>query len=371
MKVIVDLGRTASAGHAAASFGPKITVLTHSDLDHIGGAPAFFDALNSSRKSELWLPYEWAVLVDAVHALTGGLMSSGSGEEQYANAISQLKGLVVAVSDRSPLSRDLDLMQGDPQFIDFDRGISARAIADSIEASFGQPGTMLDLLRGGFGLNYLLADPQKLAKDICTKAKILRKVINGARLNGLRIRWFSVDHDRADGAQPWRFEGIPGVATLVNAVEVTPPHPLDSGDVVMMLVSHSLTIQNRRALATYLWADHQGAIVWSDGDGSHCDLDQLPWTDIAAMTAPHHGSATSDHDPIWAAANKYAPNIDVILAGGLANQRLHEAFLGWRNARRACGKCRHAGKALIGDAASSPCHVQWQPLSRSCPPLCV
>jgi hypothetical protein len=223
----------------------------------------------------------------------------------------------------------------------------------------------------------------RVAKDVVKKAGRLIDIVATAAVHGVRVRYFSTDAVRNMQA-PWRSEGLPGVATIINAVEVTLLPTTHTNPALSLYLSLRLTEQNRRSLATFLW-DRScpfdcsgigdipiewwdetenlrdpwkpwGVLIWSDGAGESClvgwsggiQFDLVPWEHVSLMTAPHHGSKGKAHKRIWQARAEFRDivgrQIPVLLAGGMGLQQTTEEYVDETDTQlRSCTRCRHLG----------------------------
>lgn len=214
--------------------------------------------------------------------------------------------------------------------------------------------------------------------DLTHKSEQLLSIVETSLRAGVRLRFFSTD---AVGATPpWASAGRPGMLTVVNAVEVffVRSKQVDPG--ANLYLAMSLTAQNRRALAPFLWdagcaealdqivhldtnywderdlrspTKPWGVLIWSDGAGESARVtgaagihsDFVPWEHVALMTAPHHASATADHQPIWRAreafCNFVGRQIPVLSAGGNMLRTAPEFTDELAFDLRACTRCRH------------------------------
>jgi hypothetical protein len=326
--VCVDLGY-ARTGVKMVSRNPGVVVLTHSDADHINGAKPFFEAQPCGGSGgggirELWVPYEWSVLVDVFQKVLRGevtvegirrteehaqpLLSSHGDPESRADPESNWPVSWPDVSTFTPESEDPD----DAEFPEPERDdvnmVAAALAAGVADGTIDARATLTE------------SDITKISGDIARKATRLRRIFAAALNAGWKIRWFSTDHKRTDS---WLTSGEPGLVTISNAQEV---HVLAArGSGALLLYTAQLTIQNRRALAPYLWGVSCGrdVIIWSDGDGGGAEhLKAFPWCYVGLMSAPHHGSHMSAHDPIWESlfASTYLP--DIVRTGGFSSQTM-------------------------------------------------
>lgn len=328
--VCVDLGYTRT-GTEMVVRKPRVVVLTHSDGDHINGARPFFEAqsceLAGSPTPELWAPYEWSVLVDVFHQVVG----DGVTDERIRQTEEYAEPLVSLYDDAD--TREEPNRLGDPSprtpvpwpdanpFVpeaedpDEERAEPERDDVSRVAAALAA-GAATGTIRARVSLTD--SDISKIANDIARKATRLQKVLAAAADAGWIIRWFSADHKRSDN---WQKSGKPGFVTISNAQEVRVRRAQASA--ALLLHAAQLTIQNQRALAPYLWGSPDGhdAIVWSDGDGGGArHLKDFPWSRIGLMSAPHHGSHMSAHDPIWNSLHASEKEPDIVRTGGFSSQ---------------------------------------------------
>ena len=375
-RVVVDLGYGPS-GRAAAAFRPDVLVLTHSDLDHIGGADAFFDRLGWHPRGEIWMPYEWAVLIDSAARVSDGRAPGLQRpvDEDALETVMSAARVVDAAADRD--DRDETMTDAAGRGIRFDEGSLRHAVEHAVfdpayleeESWASEEGFLRKALAEG--------DLGKVASDIHDKAARLAGIVSDALHAGMALRWFSVDHPAPGGAEKWTVSGRVGAVSLVNAVQVEVGHAAPGRETARLFATMRYSIQNRRALATLLWETPTAPhfVVWSDGDGSGCALAALPWDRIGGMTAPHHGSEKNVHDPIWLAAAPHLARMHVVLAGGASNQSLHRTFSAHPPGARGCTSC---GRCREEQAGSRPkkhpaveAEVTWPPLARTCVTGCV
>lgn len=305
-RVVVDLGDgTDGVWAAGLSSRTDILVLTHDDDDHIGGAESGLRAVRRGTAGpvkEIWLPADWWFVASALAAAHGvapapnadpltpddlrsdgprprsrpGLHFAEDCEAAHPDAITEWLDHLPDDADL-PAGPDHDIRPGIIEALNEFRRSSGHRHGGS-------------RFRGTAAVV-----AERLAR---TAHRLLRIIRLAASVS--RIRWFTVDTALPE---PWRREGRPRTATLVNAEEVhisplsvaSPP-----GCVVEALC---LSVQNRRALVTWLWGGvrtgDRGVVIWSDSGGAGCTRRRVPWSSVAAMTAPHHGSATKDHARIW------------------------------------------------------------------------
>lgn len=180
---------------------------------------------------------------------------------------------------------------------------------------------------------------------------------------GAMFRFFDPDAALAvarafpNASPPWQTQGEPGRVTILNAgeVRVRVPHIGDrrhAKDDALALAA-LLTVQNSRALATFLWPEPGqdwrsgcGAIIWSDTEhgivGEPPTHRVVPWFATSVMSAPHHASDDPFHADLW----HHRPNhVRVLLSHN--RERDTDRFLSLPPSQRDCTKC----------AAQSPVHA--------------
>lgn len=390
-KVVVDLGKQSSgAGNRAVDFDPDILVLSHSDDDHIGG----FKALSNrwpTNLSEIWVPYEWGLLAQAWSAVLHGAPTREAVvvDPQLLREIGRTQHtgeLAGAVVRRDISNKCSELMAEDMTRL----LLNLSNTADPAEDTARIKDAVTEAIEKERERNAdwpPLPKPESaagVANDVVSKkaAKLVRVLVISA-IRGVTVRYFSTDAvSRA--SCPWRAEGMPGVATLVNAREVLLAPTRHTSPGLSLYLAARLTEQNRRALATFLWdrtcpfdcPDTEsipidwwdstdrlrstwkawGVLVWSDGAGEACrvggpggvEADLVPWEHISLMTAPHHGSRGRAHEAIWNARASFqrfvGRTIPVLLAGGSAAQKTAASYTAPdQTPVRACTRCRHLG----------------------------
>ena len=401
-KVVVDLGKRSSrAGVRAAEFNPDILILTHSDDDHVGGFQTLANAW-PDRLRQLWVPYEWGLLAEAGAALAGAeppdpIQVVNSEEIRLLGEagadLAQLPAAVVR--DGEPRGRRPDFLLG---IMDRGEGLLLGPERVGLRESQTLEALITEVIERERESNPSwppVPKPEKahgVAKDVIKKADLLLGILAEAASHGVDIRYFSTDAVRDDRPTPWTIEGMVGVATIVNAVEVDLVPARFRDPAWSLYLAYRLTVQNRRALAVYLWersclcgvqlllevgewervtdipmtiwtltAAHDrnfkpwGVLIWSDGAGESCRVgwaggvqnDLVPWEHIAAMTAPHHGSKGVAHRQIWGARAEaqdvLGREIPLLLAGGTGSQSTAPEYLSVDREHRACTRCRHLG----------------------------
>ncbi len=329
--VSVDLGYM-NTGKRAARAHPRVVILTHSDHDHINGAVPFFAATATARPDcgplhELWVPYEWSVLVDVFgQVLTGDVSANDVRRtEEFAEPEGLPEGdRTEAV--KSPSAGPVRWTESPLLEVKDDEsseGSEVETVAEEDAAKITRA------LSNGFAMRSIQArrspsesEIGQIANDITQKAGKLRRILETAGSAGWRIRWFSRDH--IVSGELWRSSGEPGMVTICNAQEVRVHRAQASA--ALLLHAAQLTVQNWRALAPYLWGSglNGDAVVWSDGDGGGMEnLRHFPWRAIGVMSAPHHGSNNTAHEPIWESLSRSGRSPNIIRTGGFSSQTLH------------------------------------------------
>lgn len=390
-RVVVDLGlRNGGASPKAAAFDPHVVVLTHSDDDHIGGAlPLFQELPDDAVLQEVWVPYEWGLLASSLV-----LASTSGGQSEELPEFGE--DSIVAVATRHPaqelLPGALPTAQGEDELellwlADFpevvDRVRKDKGRRAGIE---GQVAKAIEKYRRSdrdWPLAKRVGDEAEVAVEVVRKALAIAEILVAAAGRGARVRYFSVDAVK-DHPPPWLTAGTPGVATIVNAIEVSVSIPRMRDPYRSMYLLASLTVQNRRALMPFLWDSGHGGqcrlslsawtwqnrgpdrraglsdfcvpwgvLITSDSSGeSACVQDGwaqslVPWTLVSAMTAPHHGSRVETHEAIWDARASHVDaarwKIPVVLAGGSGLKKVPtKKYLDIDRSLRGCTCCRHA-----------------------------
>ncbi len=339
--VCVDVGLTREMGEEVAKRAPAVLVLTHDDADHIGGYRGFA-ATGLSSLRELWVPFDWGAL-----AFT---LAQPTVLDANAPPVALLEGEVI-----SRLVRARALNEEEAVFaVDELRNILARTSAQALEA--------IEILQRDAGLVELLGRilnsdgsypsqhrhiPDRTAADrALNRARVLMEILSSASRAGVKVRFFSVDYV-TDRRRSWEFAGTPGLATMLNAVEIGTPRHWEEGSIQFVGGLLALSIQNRRALCTLLWhngAIDGGAIVWSDSSGEWLDShDEFePIYRVSISTAPHHASENSSHDRIWDVMRPRLKGLLLLCAGGHQSQKgVRPEFGRHPECRRRCTRCRH------------------------------
>lgn len=349
----VDVGRSAELGRLVAQAAPAILVLTHDDLDHIDGWRGFAP-LGLATLQELWIPYEWAALLDSYDALSHGRARVDPGIDVHGMAERLRSDFAPArrfPAESTPWSR---APEDDGAAEDIDEGEVARAIR-RISRDMNEFAKRQDPLGPP---EFAEGGPEKIAGRVKASVDNLGTILSGATSHGVTIRLFSGDHvPGADACYPWMESAGQYLVSIANAIEVEPIQ-LSTPSIADVAFRALATIQNQRALCPVLWHHgwvEGGAIVWSDSTGAW--VDRTPGVDhllslVRISTAPHHGSDKWHHEPAWEALAPFlrATGTVVVCAGGQWNQGVATPYVGLPASRRACTRCRH------GSAAQRPAY---------------
>lgn len=240
------------------------------------------------------------------------------------------------------------------------------------------------------------------AAEAAQQAASIINVLKCAETWDSVVRFFDVEKAKTTRRLPAESEGMPGVVTVVNAVELgtsdadqdqwwwptdtEPESPLSIGnspyfaasfsvDAAVARMATALTVANRESLVSLVWSSvdlrSPAAIVWADSDGVTCRGPKTPWDRVVVATAPHHASGGAKHDIIW--AERPANDALVVCSGNQPGNAPRGDFLQVAYNRRACTSCRlHCGESRRGDVAvslapSGLCGQSQASLSRHCP----
>lgn len=394
--IAIDAGANGDVGRISGMGRPRILVLSHDDHDHIGGALSLIGEAASSLE-ELWVPAEWSILLDQIAAsssspvaglpdgdLPDGDVSNGEwpddgivrvvGEDRIYDG-QRNSGAEGRVVDRDILDRAVRRILVNTAEIqndwEFDGVVeyhvpAYRATLEQWEreSSVGMPRFGM---AGGDGVAakwYGAGDVADIIKRVRFRATAIGDILSAAVAAGIAIRFFSIDAAIAMNSFPqWETEGRPGVATIANGREVQffSGVSLPPGLPVSFALT-KLTVQNRRALCTLLWASERtcfgGGLIWSDTDGNWLDyasgngFDAVV-KDLRACSAPHHASGNAAHDRAWDEIGKMSQSAPMISAGGQWNQTyrvdyLNHGALNGSSLNRCCTWCRRLGHPIQG-----------------------
>lgn len=383
-RIVVDLGTSRSkASTHAAEFNPHILVLSHSDHDHVGGFGAF-SARWPDQLLEVWVPYEWGLLEAAWNALQDNSPPHRHQDQHQVVHPESIRRMGLGTVEELPNARAVEGFpdESGPYYAEDSRQTGSPLGAAEIEGAIEEAIDSERHRNPDWPPTPRPEHSAGVARDVVGKARKLLRIINVARSHGARVRFFSTDVVRGHH-RPWRESGTAGVATVINAVEVSMLASSFADAALSVYLTVRLTEQNRRALSTFLWdksdgyhlADDQplqwwdehdalwdshkpwGVLIWSDGAGESCrvgtvhiERDLVPWEHISIMTAPHHGSANAAHSRIWQAKDDFQEltqrEIPVLLVGGTQTQQTAPQFQANPLALRGCTRCRHAGEKV-------------------------
>ncbi|WP_431831435.1 MBL fold metallo-hydrolase [Curtobacterium citreum] len=381
-RVVVDVGDDADLASRAANFDPDILVLTHDDHDHIGAAKSFFEHRNAEvppradkiestlrgrpRVRELWVPSDWLRLALAAHEVvfesTSGVVSTRGDHARAGHTLERPEGL------REPQSTE-----GGAEFTEHrwygafelpERTQEAEELPNDIMEALGaitkeHQAELADAVAAGvcrersahWGTRYprgaWSGSTREVSKRVAKTAVKVAYILRIAQLCGWRFRFFDSDfatwnHRKQISLPPWVTEGIPGVVTILNAVQVT-SHRLQMKDAREALLTFAfLTVQNRRAIATFLWPQmpeqDDGVIIWSDTEarigGQLPAAPLVPWHLVGSMSAPHHASVVAQHAEIW---KNRLPSVRVINSSNTEDDA--PEFLAIPPCLRSCTAC--------------------------------
>ncbi len=348
MAVGVDVGRSAELGRLVAQAAPAILVLTHDDLDHIDGWRGFAP-LGLAILQELWIPYEWAALLDSYDALSRG-RSRVDPEIGIHGMAERLRSDFAPArrfpAESTPWSR---APEDDGASEDIDEGQLARAIW-RISRDMNEFAKRQDPL---VPPEFAEGEPEKIAGRVKASVDNLGTILSDATSHGVTIRLFSGDHvPGADAYYPWMESAGHYLVSIANAIEVEPIQ-FSTPSIADVAFRALATIQNQRALCPVLWHHgwlDGGAIVWSDSTGAW--VDRTPGIGhllnlVSISTAPHHGSDKRHHEPAWEALAPFLRRTDTVMvcAGGQWNQGVAAPYVDHPASRRACTRCRHVSAA--------------------------
>lgn len=270
--------------------------------------------------------------------------------DQYMEEMDRLSGLVEAIAGLGTLENVL---------------IDAVTVAVSKgRRKFG------DLFKEGRGWT---GTDEGIAKRAVKTADRTLSILRDGLRAGAILRFFDPDAAVAvarafpNTSPPWHTQGKPGRVTILNAgeVRVRVPHIEDRRHAKedALALAALLTVQNSRALATYLWPEPGltwyggcGAIIWSDTEhriaGEPPTHRVVPWFATSVMSAPHHASDDQFHADLW---RHKANHVRVLLSHN--RERDTNRFLSLPPSQRDCTKCAaqspaHAVTHLSGDPSS-------------------
>lgn len=329
--VAVDAGGARSVGTYAGASGPEVLILSHDDRDHIGGAVALIEASKGALR-ELWIPAEWAVLIDQISRTTNAELLASHAETVDVEDIGHdLANQLIVPTSRANATELASATLA-----------SAELNLDSWSANRNAPagGFRMRLSSNHRSYWYGAKGLEEIIGRVRSRAKALVKILRAAQNNNVKLRFFSIDLALVDQSSRRSWEtadaGRPGTVTLANALEA--PHAVAVRIPPGLPYSYALTrltVQNRRALCTLLWSEPKtpagGALIWSDTDGGWLQslgprgFNQVI-SSLAACSAPHHASANPAHDSVWTALRGASKQLVIISAGGQHNQTVRAEY---------------------------------------------
>lgn len=369
--IAVDAGKTRSVGQESGACEPQVLVLSHDDNDHIGGAVDLINSCNGSLE-ELWVPAEWGILIRQI-AFTSPdeLIPEGAVRIELSAVEAHIATQTNIV--RGELRDGLEVQSLVTTAWDQLQGWSLARISPERELA------LQEAARVGpapwwpwYGAPRL----EDIFARTVARSTALLAIFRAALAAGVRIRFFSIDLALSSIGPYWEQEGRPGTATLANAAEVpAAPTILLRPGLPTTYALHLLSVQNRRALSTLLWAEPaapgDGAIVWSDTDGvwlNHSSPRGFGAVvgSVSVSSAPHHASANSAHDRVWQELALLPDTAVMICAGGIARQGYRREYLALHG-RRCCTWCRHTQNPNPADVeATSQISGAAMTISRQC-----
>lgn len=356
-RIAIDVGQSESFAERAAAFSPHVLILSHDDMDHVGSMLAFLRHCNAAPceklwhvggewecehrdcRLEVWMPIDWWRLALAAQAcVAGGGAVKGQrvnprrlspiGTESDAELI---KLLSLEGEDARAAEGPVRLVSD--WFSWLDDGLDSDAVLDAVRSA-------VDDWRADKGRASESSEkewkgtPEQIAVRSLQSAKRIGTILRQIAIQGLNVRFFDVDIPAGIKSPPWVNQGLPGRVTIINGVEAANSYSRPSAPVFALLYFAQLTVQNRRALATFVWPscldgtrfaasrdiapvalNRNGIIVWSDTTAkigaADPDARCVPWDFAGAMSAPHHASNDKEHKAIW---RHRPPTVKVMLS---------------------------------------------------------
>jgi hypothetical protein len=335
-RLVVDVGH-ANAGRRAP--WADVVVLTHQDDDHISGASIYLTKASPRTgylpsTGELWVPYEWAVIVrelawigsqDKDYATPQDLPLENH-PEQIAELLARTRAAMAASRGEAPdpfndttLNRLLgDVVAEEPHLGRADRNderdLGNLGLARALEQVRG-----MDLA----DVTAPLKQAELRAAEAISGAKRVKKEVIVTALNGIHrtIKVLEAAVSEDGGRRLVKFFDYrptpvtarhhkDDLARIVNADMIQVDWTIPGKGTTALRLAAYLTIQNRRSLVVYApnprdrgkvdLESRGGAIFWADSSGEFCEPpNSLPKFRVA--TAPHHGSSNLEHNHAWAA----------------------------------------------------------------------
>lgn len=338
--VAIDAGGARSVGQHAGSFNPTVLVLSHDDKDHIGGAVDLIQAARPHLR-ELWVPAEWAILIDQIARTTQAeLLNGGDARISVESVSDEITRQIVATADGT------DAIELTTEVLDQAEVNLESWTTDEFTADEGFVFAQSPRRVGGW---YGARSLDEIRDRVTRRATVILKIFQAAVDDGVHIRFFSIDLALIAKSGPWLRAGSPGHITVLNAGEA--PRALAVSippGLPFTFALTRITVQNRRALSTVLWNPHtalnNSVVIWSDTDGGWLHLLRPRGLDkiirrLAGSSAPHHASGNPAHDDVWTELSTAPVDLVMISAGGQRNQSFHPAYTALQ-AQRCCTWCR-------------------------------
>lgn len=372
----------------AAMAEPEILILSHADRDHIGGFPRFASTVADSCRPprEVWVPRSWGDVALAAATLQRSSewwLPGEFGDRPGLTNAGQV-GVAVRTIDLERLRNDLAARLEDAHGRDV-LGRLVEAIQEQAKAHGRGP-------MGG----------RTAATEAAQQSASIIEVLQHAESWDAVVRFFDVQKAKTSRNVPAESEGLVGVVTVINALELgtsdaeqdqwwwpTPMEPdtpgsmdnspyfaaWSSADAAVERMATALTVANRESLVSLVWScsddNSPAALVWADSDGVTCRGSKTPWDRVVVATAPHHASEGTKHDIIW--DERPDNGMLVICSGNQPGNAPRRDFLQVAYNRRACTSCRlHCGEHRTGDVevaltTSASCGQPLASPSRHCP----
>lgn len=401
-RVVVDIGNAPEFRHRAASFSPNVVVLTHDDDDHIGRSahaakfirdlprvpdkdlPWEFLSVGWAAPVEFWMPMDWLHLARAalqvLSPAPGREPDSSSNKdlgEPTANDESNNKYILryfdpaakeltrtrrQAPSDHTEWGYSPDPGEENdrshPELLPSEMRMLAGLPTEGLRAAVQ---SVIDDYRAGTLASSLPTDAEAISTRAVRSVERVGSILAELAVRRIPVRFFDVDRAWLRQTALWPGQGLRGVATIINAVETHLPPPVRFHfPARALLFASRLTIQNQRALATFLWPTPgepllqgrrphggDGVLIWSDTMGKVGGKlptgDLVPWRHIGLMSAAHHASREMLHRPLW----QHRPHdVSVILS----NNRESDAneWLALHAKDRDCADCGRRRQSPVG-----------------------
>jgi len=391
-EVVIDVGddqgqKTRSVSwpaSRAARATPRILVLSHADKDHVGGFREFAEEIDVQVQkgyqppAEIWVPCSWGDVAVAIAIFQHPSFPANYywGDAAVQDSERTNNGLLGLAAQR----------------------IDRRALAEQLSEEIVGASDEWERLRKSLRDQDIAHGRVSRCRDVdqsIDHADRIIGVLQQAEQWGSAVRYFDVAlanrHPGLPNNIPANTEGEPGVVTIVNAREVRPDDGISlrrrfRSAVVqrnrpgpLRQVLALLTRANQESLVSMVWHERSPTspvgLVWADSDGATCLNGLVPWERVKVMTAPHHASATADHNPIWTARRRYAFQSVVVSSGNQPNSKHSSGraprreFLAVDPVQRACTGCRmtgHGSARTSGDVTVTLVGSSAQ-LNRTCP----